>query len=51
MDRLEEYIRNTYDDEKIENYKKMIIELSEKYNINSKYTSFITVYERKDKLL
>ena len=29
----------------------MIIELSEKYNINSKYTSFITVYERKDKLL
>lgn len=51
MDRLEEYIRNTYDDEKIENYKKMIIELSEKYNINSKYTSFITVYERRDKLL
>jgi len=51
MDRLEEYIRNTYDYEKIENYKKMIIELSEKYNINSKYTSFITVYERKDKLL
>ena len=51
MERLEEYIRNTYDNEKIENYKKMIIELSEKYNINSKYTSFITVYERKDKLL
>ena len=51
MDRLEEYIRNTYDVEKIEYYKKMIIELSEKYNINSKYTSFITVYERKDKLL
>ena len=51
MDRLEEYIRNTYDDEKIENYKKMIIELSEKYNINSKYTSFITVYERENKLL
>ena len=51
MDRLEEYIRNTYGFEKIENYKKMIIELSEKYNINSKYTSFITVYEREDKLL
>lgn len=51
MERLEEYIRNTYEDGKIENYKKMIIELSEKYNINSKYTSFITVYERKDKLL
>ena len=51
MERLEEYIRNTYEDDKIENYKKMIIELSEKYNINSKYTSFITVYERKDKLL
>ncbi len=51
MDRVDEYIRNTYEDDKIENYKKMIIELSEKYNINSKYTSFITVYERKDKLL
>lgn len=51
IDRLEEYIMNTYEDEKIENYKKMIIELSEKYNINSKYTSFITVYERKYKLL
>ena len=51
MDRLEEYIRNTYDVEKIKKKKKMIIELSEKYNINSKYTSFITVYERKDKLL
>ena len=50
MDRLEEYIRNTYEYDKIENYKKMIIELSEKYNINSKYTSFITVYERKNKL-
>lgn len=51
MDRLDEYIRNTYEDDKIENYKKMIIQLSEKYNINSKYTSFITVYERKDKLV
>ncbi len=51
MDRLEKYIRNTYDNEKRENYKKMIIELSEKYNINSKYTSFITVYERQEKLL
>ncbi len=51
MDRLEEYIRNTYEEDKIENYKKMIIKLSEKYNINSKYTSFITIYERKDKIL
>lgn len=51
MERLEEYIRNTYEEDKIENYKKMIIELSEKYNINSKYTSFITVYERENKLL
>ena len=51
MERLEEYIRNAYEDDRIENYKKMIIELSEKYNINSKYTSFLTVYERKDKLL
>ena len=51
MERLEEYIINTYEEDKIENYKKMIIELSEKYNINSKYTSFITVYERENKLL
>lgn len=51
MERLEEYIRNTHENDKIENYKKMIIELSEEYNINSKYTSFITVYERQDKLL
>lgn len=51
MDRLEDYMRNTWEDDKLENYKKMIIELSEEYNINSKYTSFITVYERKDKLV
>ncbi|MBQ9279854.1 MAG: VWA domain-containing protein [Clostridia bacterium] len=51
IERLEEYIRNTYDDKKKENYKKMIIELSEKYNINSKYTSFITIYDREKKLL
>ena len=51
MERLEEYIRNTYEFEKIENYKEMIIELSERYNINSKYTSFITVYNRENKLL
>ena len=50
MDRLEEYIANTYDVEKREHYKKMIIELAVKYNINSKYTSFITVYEREKKL-
>ena len=51
MERLEEYIRNTNENERIENYKDMIIEISEKYNINSKYTSFITVYERENKLL
>ena len=51
IERLETYIRNTYDDKRIKKYKDMIVELSEKYNINSKYTSFITVYERKNKLL
>lgn len=51
IDRLEEYIRNTYDNKKTKNYEKMIIELSEKYNINSKYTSFITIYERERKIL
>ncbi|MCR5185652.1 MAG: VWA domain-containing protein, partial [Clostridia bacterium] len=51
MERLEEYIRNSEDNGKIEAYKKMIIDLAIKYNINSKYTSFITVYERENKLL
>lgn len=51
IERLEDYILNTYGREKRENYRNMIIELSEKYNINSKYTSFITVYERDEKLL
>ena len=50
MDRLEEYKRNTYDFAKEENYKQMIIKLSEKYNINSKYTSFITINERENKI-
>lgn len=50
MDRLEEYIRNIHDYGQTENYRNMIIELSEKYNINSKYTSFITIYERENKL-
>ena len=51
IERLEDYIKNTYDYEKIENYKKMIIYIAVKYNINSEYTSFITVYERENKLL
>ena len=51
MDRIEGYIRNTWDPQKIEGYKKLVIDLSVKYNINSKYTSFITVYERDEKIL
>ena len=50
IDRLYECIKNAQDEEK-EEYKNKIIELSEKYNINSRYTSFITVYVRKDKLV
>ncbi len=50
IERLEEYIENTYDSDKRKTYIDMIIDLSEKYNINSKYTSFITVYERDNKL-
>ncbi len=50
IERLEEYIRNSRGHKSSEDYEKMIIELSEKYNINSKYTSFITVYERENKL-
>lgn len=51
IERLEKYIRNTNDEDQIENYKEMIVEISEKYNINSKYTSFLTVYERDNKVL
>ena len=51
MNRLEKYIGKSYDIEKDELYKKMIIEIAVKYNINSKYTSFITVNEREDKIL
>ena len=50
IERLETYIRETYDDEKRKNYQEMIVALSEKYNVNSQYTSFITVYEREDKI-
>ena len=35
IERLEDYIKNTFDYEKIENYKKMIIDIAVKYNINS----------------
>jgi len=48
--RLDEYILNTIDKNSKEQYKKMIIELATKNNINSKYTSFITVYERDEKI-
>ena len=50
IDRLEDYMINTHNINKIETYKEMIVELSEKYNINSRFTSFITVYERENKL-
>lgn len=51
IDRLEEYIQKSNDEDITEAYKNLIIELSEKYNINSKYTSFLTVYERENKIL
>ena len=48
--RLDEYILNTIDTDSKEQYKKMIVELATKNNINSKYTSFISVYERDEKI-
>ena len=51
IDRLEEYISNLGLDERTKPYKDMIIDLSEKYNINSKYTSFLTIYERENKII
>ena len=50
IDQLEDYIRKCNDEDKIQGYIDLIVELSEKYNINSKYTSFLTVYEREDKI-
>ena len=51
MNKIENYIGKSYDIVKDEMYKKMIIDLAVKYNINSKYTSFITINEREDKIL
>ena len=50
MDRLEDYIENCYDNDKIQSYKDVIIILSEKYNIASKYTSYLTVNVRDKKI-
>ena len=50
IERLEEYMLNTYNSEQSEGFKKKIIELAIKYNINSKYTSYISVYEREEKI-
>ena len=50
IDRLEKYIRNSRYLEKTNNYKKIIINISTKYNINSKYTSYIIVHAREDKI-
>ena len=49
--RAEEYITKTRDLGKAQGYKKIIIDIATKYNINSKYTAFITVNERDNKLL
>lgn len=50
IERLEEYIVNERDYTKQKGFENMIIELSKQYNINSKYTSFITVNERENKI-
>ena len=51
IDRLEKYVKNAKDKETQNNYINMIIDLAVKYNINSNYTSFLTVYERENKIL
>lgn len=51
IERVEEYIRKTHDKGKIKGYEKVIVDLATKYNINSKYTAFITINEREDKIL
>lgn len=50
IDRLMQYIRNSRNPLKAENYKKMITDIAIKYNINSPYTSFIIVNERENKI-
>ena len=51
IERLEKNIRNTYDDKLINKYEKMIVDIAVKHNINSKYTSYLAVYERENKIL
>lgn len=52
IDELERYVRFSENrgDGDTEGLIEAIIEIAEKYNINSKYTSFITVYERDSKI-
>lgn len=50
INRLMQYIRNSRDCLKTENYKEMIRDIAIKYNINSPYTSFIIVNERDEKI-
>ena len=50
IDRLQEYINITpYN--KQDTYKQMIIDISTKYSIATEYTTFISVYERENKLI
>lgn len=50
INRLEDYIKMTTRDKR-EAYEKMIIDISVNENIATKYTTFITVYERENKLV
>ena len=52
LNRLEEYLYEVpyFEQEKRQNYIDKIVEIATKYNIDSKYTSYIITYERKNKI-
>lgn len=52
LNRLEEYLYEVprFEQEKRQNYIDKIVEIATKYNIDSKYTTYVVTYERKNKI-
>lgn len=51
IDWLEDFDRKVNIDRLTTTIRKKIVKIAEKYNINSKYTSFISVYERENRII
>lgn len=50
INRIEEYIERNKYHEDVSDYKKQIVDIAVRYNIDSKYTSFLAINERENKL-